>query len=62
MAYDPKCYDLAVAFLEDYDEVLPGAQLKRERHALAQTIQDTIEGFLSLLEGSLLDCDEENQP
>lgn len=41
MGYDPKCYELAMAFLEDHPD------LSKDRGGeLAQEIQDTIETFL----------------
>lgn len=42
MAYDDKCYDLAVAFLADYADLANDAN----RSALAQQIQDTIDEFI----------------
>ena len=50
MSYDPKCYDLAAAFLEDYAKDLSAKQIAEARNALAQCIQTTIEGYLSHLE------------
>jgi hypothetical protein len=47
MTYDPKCYDLACAFLEDVE---PREDLERLRDQLAQSIQNTIEGYLSHLD------------
>jgi hypothetical protein len=50
MSYDTKCYDLAVAFLEDYSSVrLISWEAARER--LAQEIQTAIEDEL----GSMVD-------
>jgi hypothetical protein len=51
MSYDPKCYDLACVFLED---VGPIQNIEKARDQFAQSIQNTIEGFLSHLE----DADE----
>ncbi len=42
MAFDKKCYDLAVAFLEDCSPTPPDIYFDH----LAQRIQDTIEDFL----------------
>ena len=41
MSYDPKCYDLAQAFLADYSEF--GQAIVSD---LAQVIQDAIEDFI----------------
>lgn len=42
MSYDPACYDVAKAFLEDS----PAIDSEPMRERLAQTIQDTIEDFI----------------
>ena len=42
MSYDPKCYDLAQAFVSDYEWGNEEAQTK----CLAQAIQDAIEAWL----------------
>jgi hypothetical protein len=42
MAFDAKCYELAVDFLDD----APGRVTEKIRERLAQTIQDAIEEFL----------------
>jgi hypothetical protein len=47
MSYDPKCFDLACAFLEDIE---PREDIEQIRAQLAQSIQDTIEGYLSCLD------------
>lgn len=50
MSYDPKCYDLAEAFLEDYAKDLSAEEISKARDELAQCIQTTIEGYLSHLD------------
>lgn len=45
MSYDPKCYDLALNFLEELK--LDNGELMVKAHALAQEIQDTIEDFFA---------------
>jgi hypothetical protein len=45
--FDPKCYDLACAFLEDVE---PREDIETIRRQLAQSIQNTIEGYLSHLD------------
>lgn len=47
MAYDPKCYELAEAFLEDE----PAFNLKANKEELAQEIQTTIENWLDDVRG-----------
>ncbi len=42
MAYDPKCYDLAQAFLEDH----PNLNTELRRDMLAQVIQTTIDDYI----------------
>lgn len=42
MAYDPKCFDLAQAFLEDHADLNNADR----RHELAQTIQRTIDVWI----------------
>jgi hypothetical protein len=44
-AYDPKCHELAVAFLEELE--LSDRDLAQRAHELAQEIQNTIEDFFS---------------
>ncbi len=44
MSYDPKCYELAAAFLADEDLDL---QSEANRSKLAQGIQDYIEDFIA---------------
>ena len=44
MSYDPKCYDLAEAFLED----VPHLNSDARRDELAQLIQSVIEDFIAL--------------
>ena len=44
MSYDEKCYDLAIAFLQDYR--LSEDRTKKYAHELAQNIQRTIEDYL----------------
>ena len=46
MSYDTKCYDLAEAFLEDYDTPHLAAY-KLAAEEIAQAIQSTIEDALS---------------
>jgi hypothetical protein len=43
MSYDAKCYELAEAFLADE----PTLQTENKKRALAQTIQTTIEEWIS---------------
>ena len=43
MSYDPKCYDLAAAFLEDEPELAT----EKNKCKLAQHIQDTIEDWIT---------------
>jgi hypothetical protein len=47
MSYDPKCAELAEAFLDDQPE---DARTPEHRAALAQAIQDAIEAYLQELE------------
>lgn len=47
MSYDAKCYDLAAAFLRDYTFTDGRAADSHDlRDAIAQDIQDAIEGAL----------------
>jgi hypothetical protein len=41
MSYDPKCYQLAIAFLADHTDPIPLTQASE----LAQIIQDAIESY-----------------
>ena len=45
MSYDTKCYELAVAFLNDYRYVSTEQRQVREAE-LAQIIQNSIENYL----------------
>ena len=54
MSYDTKCYDLAAAFLAD----TPDIDNEKNRDALAQLIQTTIEDDISYLEGACEICGE----
>lgn len=46
MSYDPKCYVLAEAFLEDVEREEGWKPSERDRNNLAQAIQDAIEHYL----------------
>jgi hypothetical protein len=46
MSYDPGCFELARAFLDDI-EGLSNHDRARLQHELASTIQGTIEDFIS---------------
>lgn len=54
MAYDSKCYDLAVAFLGD----TPDIDNEKSRDALAQHIQTAIEDWITYEEGPCELCGE----
>lgn len=52
MAYDTKCYDLAVAFLADTPEI----DNEKTRDRLAQSIQTAIEDEITYQEGPCPIC------
>ena len=54
MAYDTRCYDLAVAFLAD----TPDIDSEKTRNILAQTIQTAIEDEIQYLENPCELCGE----
>ena len=43
MSFDPECYELAAAFMEDH----PERDTPENRQKLAQTIQDAIEEWFT---------------
>lgn len=53
-SYDPKCYELAEAFLEDY---IQRSQMDDVADDLAREIQETIESFLDDASSPLLSGD-----
>ena len=56
IGYDPKCHDLAEAFLEDDDRTNPDREtLARHADKLAQDIQKAIEDYVFSVENGLID-------
>ena len=55
--FDPKCYELAEAFVDDAIELEQLTPARREEHCntLAATIQEAIEGYLTTAEEEGID-------
>lgn len=51
--FDAKCHELAAVFMDDNREAFPAEKYDALVNALAQEIQDTIEGFIEFPDLSL---------
>jgi uncharacterized membrane-anchored protein YjiN (DUF445 family) len=52
--FDPKCYELAEYFLEDYEDIT-----EEQKNELAQHIQDTIEDWLVMIDGNIAEGEDD---